>query len=142
MTPEEYKAACARTNATDEYNLPRSYVAHDSEYRSGPYCNKSTSVPWNLMHMAIGMVTESGEVMDALKKAMYYGRELDLVNMKEEIGDILWYVAGALRELDLTFEEVFDANIAKLRARYPEKFTEENANVRNLEVERKILENS
>ena len=44
-----------------------------------------------ILHAAIGCVTESGELLDALKKQIFYGRELDVVNVKEEAGDILWY---------------------------------------------------
>lgn len=43
-----------------------------------------------ILHAAIGCVTESGELLDSLKKQIFYGRELDVVNVKEEAGDILW----------------------------------------------------
>jgi NTP pyrophosphatase (non-canonical NTP hydrolase) len=93
-----------------------------------------------LSHAGVGLVTESAEFLDALKKAIYYGKELDKVNLTEEIGDILWYCAIALDEVGASFEEVMEKNIAKLEARYPEKFTEEKAENRDLEVERGILE--
>ena len=38
-----------------------------------------------LEHMAYGLITESAEIMDALKKHKFYGRELDVRNLKEEI---------------------------------------------------------
>lgn len=94
----------------------------------------------DLQHAAMGMVTESAEFMDALKKSIFYGKKLDTVNLKEEVGDLLWYAALALRALDVDFDSVMDRNIEKLKARYPQKFTEEKAVVRDLEVERKILE--
>ena len=37
-------------------------------------------------------------------------------------------------------EEILQTNIDKLRVRFPEKFTKENALNRNLEQERKTLE--
>ncbi len=95
-----------------------------------------------LLHAGIGLATESAEFLDALNKVIYYGKELDKVNLAEEIGDILWYCAVALDELGVSFEEVMEKNIAKLEARYPEKFTEEKAENRDLEAERKILESS
>ena len=52
----------------------------------------------------------------------------------------MWYCAIALDELDGDFDEVMKTNIAKLSARYPDKFTEHNAEVRDLDKERKILE--
>jgi len=95
-----------------------------------------------LLHAGIGLATESAEFLDALKKHVFYGKELDKVNLKEEIGDLMWYCAIALDQLDGTFDEVQNTNIKKLKARYPEKFTEKHAEVRNLEAERKILEES
>ena len=94
----------------------------------------------NLLHAAMGIGTEAGEVLDAFKRKIFYGRQLDVVNVKEEIGDIMWYVAILLRELDLDFEEILQLNIDKLRARFPEKFTEGNALNRDLGKERTILE--
>jgi len=93
-----------------------------------------------LLHAGIGMVTEAGEFIDALKKAMFYGTDLDRVNLREELGDILWYVALAIDELGTSFEEVQRINIEKLRARYPDKFSRDDAVARDLETERKILE--
>lgn len=93
-----------------------------------------------LLHAAIGVTTEAGELLDSLKKAMFYGRELDVVNFKEELGDILWYIAIAYDELGGSFEEGMEVNIAKLTARYGEKFSAARALKRDLEAERKILE--
>jgi len=93
-----------------------------------------------LLHAGIGLATESGEFLDALKKHVFYGKPLDRTNLKEEVGDLMWYCAIALDELDSTFSEVQDTNIAKLRARYPDKFTEERAETRDLVKEREILE--
>jgi NTP pyrophosphatase (non-canonical NTP hydrolase) len=94
----------------------------------------------NLLHGAIGICTEAGELLDAFKKKLYYGKELDVTNVKEEIGDMMWYVAILMRELNLDFDELLQINIDKLRARYPEKFSEANALNRDLKKERDILE--
>lgn len=93
-----------------------------------------------IIHAAMGCVTESAEMLDALKKQMFYGRELDLVNVKEEAGDLLWYLAILFDELDTDFETEMERVIAKLKARFPDKFTEEKAFDRDLDVERVILE--
>ena len=94
----------------------------------------------DLLHAAIGMQTEAAEFSDMLKKRLFYGKELDIVNLREELGDQLFYIAMALRALGTDFETVMERNIAKLKARYPEKFTEELAENRNLDKERAILE--
>ncbi len=94
-----------------------------------------------LVHAMMGLQTETGELTDALKKHLFYGKNLDLINLKEEIGDVLWYLAillDAIGEKNLT--AIMQTNIDKLRARYPEKFTEDKANNRNLAAERNILE--
>jgi NTP pyrophosphatase (non-canonical NTP hydrolase) len=93
-----------------------------------------------LLHGAIGICTESGELMDALKKGIYYGKPIDLINIKEEVSDIFWYCGIILDALGVTMDEVLTINIDKLKARYPEKFTEHHAENRDLETERAILE--
>ena len=93
-----------------------------------------------LLHAAIGAATEAGELLDAIKKALFYGKEVDEVNFKEEIGDACWYFAIAIHELDTNFEAVMDTNIAKLKARYGEKFDAARALKRDLKTERRILE--
>ncbi len=93
-----------------------------------------------LLHAGIGLATESAEFLDMLKKHVFYGRELDRVNLKEELGDLLWYMAIACDELGTTFEELQVTNITKLKTRYPSKFSLEKAENRDLDAERKILE--
>ncbi len=100
----------------------------------------STASNIRLLHSAIGISTEAGELLDSLKKHIYYGKEFDKTNFKEEIGDIFWYIAIACDELGVTIESLMERNIEKLQARYPNKFTSEDAINRNLETERKILE--
>jgi NTP pyrophosphatase (non-canonical NTP hydrolase) len=93
-----------------------------------------------LLHASMGLVTEAAEIMDALKKYIFYGKPVDVVNIKEELGDSFWYKAIAVDELGTSFDEIWDMVIAKLKSRYGDKFNEEGALNRNLEVERNILE--
>ena len=93
-----------------------------------------------LLHAGIGLATEAGEFLDALKKHIFYGKDLDRVNLSEEMGDIFWYCAIISDQLGVDFETVMKTNIAKLKARYGEKFTEQGATERDLNVEREILE--
>jgi NTP pyrophosphatase (non-canonical NTP hydrolase) len=93
-----------------------------------------------MLHGAIGLATEAGELLDALKRAIYYGAPLDRTNLVEELGDLEWYMAVLRAALGVTQEEVQRRNIAKLRARYPERFTREDALNRDLAKERAILE--
>ena len=88
----------------------------------------------------MGMVTEAAECMDVVKKSKIYGRELDRVNLVEEAGDVMWYLAVLADELGISFEDMWDKNIAKLRVRFPEKYTDHHAENRDLDSERKVLE--
>jgi NTP pyrophosphatase (non-canonical NTP hydrolase) len=93
-----------------------------------------------LLHAFMGMATESSEALDMLKKHLMYGKPLDKTNAVEEIGDCMWYMAVALDTLGVSFEEVMDRNIAKLKKRFGGKFTSEAAINRDVSAERKILE--
>lgn len=82
----------------------------------------------DLIHACFGITGEAGELLDPVKKAMFYGKPLDIQNIREEAGDLLWYIAGPLcRALGCTLEDLARENVAKLRARYPEKYTDEAA---------------
>jgi len=56
------------------------------------------------------------------------------------MGDLFWYLAIACDELGVEFESLMETNIAKLKARYGEKFSEHKAENRDLDSERRILE--
>ena len=117
---------CLRTESTQFCNL---------EDGAGIDYNKE-----RLLHACMGMQTETAEFTDALKKSLFYGKTLDTVNLKEELGDLLWYVSIAMDELGTTYEAEMQRVINKLKIRYPEKFTEEDATNRDLVAERKLLE--
>lgn len=92
------------------------------------------------VHMIFGMQTEVAELADAYKKHIAYGKELDLVNVKEEMGDALWYIANMCNLHGWDLRDIMGTNIKKLQARYPEKFSNERALNRDLSTERNILE--
>jgi len=93
-----------------------------------------------LLHAAMGMQTEAAEFTDQLKKHIFYGKPLDVTNLKEEIGDLLWYLAIAMDELKTDFSKEQNRVINKLKVRYPSKFEAVQALDRNLIDERKELE--
>jgi len=68
--------------------------------------------------MAMGISGESGELLDAIKKHTIYGKELDLENVIEELGDIEFYMEGLRASLGITRGQVLRANTAKLLKRY------------------------
>ena len=80
-----------------------------------------------LVHAGMGMSGETGEILDNLKKSVMYGKPLDAKNLKEECGDVLWYMAVMLDQLGSSFEEVMQMNVTKLAKRYPNGFSEKDA---------------
>ena len=72
----------------------------------------------HLIHMAIGISGESGELLDAIKKRAVYRKELDRENVIEELGDLEFYLEGIRQGLGVTREQCIDANITKLSKRY------------------------
>ena len=104
-------------------------------------CNDLGDSTSNDTHMIFGMVTEVAELADAYKKHWAYGKDLDMVNVKEELGDLLFYISNFAKFNNINLGEIMYTNVEKLKARYPEKFTNENATNRDLETERQILEN-
>jgi predicted translin family RNA/ssDNA-binding protein len=93
-----------------------------------------------VFHGILGMATESGELMNVLVENMRSKKPVDAVNVHEEMHDSSWYMAIIHDALGLDWSEGLARNIAKLKARYPEKFTEHHANNRDLDAERAILE--
>ena len=99
-----------------------------------------------ILHAAIGMATEAGEILDVIKKYVYYDKNIDLVNLEEELGDLEWYetvLIHAMRNLryEISRESIRKKNVAKLRKRYSKgEFSSKQAIDRNLEEEREILE--
>lgn len=83
-----------------------------------------------LIHAAMGISGEAGELIDAVKKHIMYGKALDVDNIKEELGDSLWYMALMLDLIGSSFEEVMALNHDKLEKRFPGGFTEKLAQER------------
>lgn len=74
----------------------------------------------NVAYAALGL-GEVGEVQNKVKKII---RDHDGViteemrnAIKSELGDVLWYLATMCTELNLTFEEVAQGNLMKLKSR-------------------------
>lgn len=84
-----------------------------------------------LIHMAMGLSGEAGEVLDTVKKHCIYNKDLDDSNLVEELGDLEFFMAGMRQCLGLTREDILQANIAKLSVRYAAgRYTNEQAQAR------------
>ena len=78
----------------------------------------------NLIHGALGVSSDAGELVDAIKKHTIYGKELDFENVIEELGDVLWFCALIAEIVGTNLSVVMEANIAKLAKRYPNKYSD------------------
>jgi NTP pyrophosphatase (non-canonical NTP hydrolase) len=93
-----------------------------------------------ILHGIIGLITEAGELAEAALRFLKQHEDFDFTNLKEEGGDNQWYAAELFEAIQTTFEEVQRLNIAKLASRYGDKFSELRAQNRDLNAERKVLE--
>lgn len=93
-----------------------------------------------VFHGIVGMHTESAELIQALGDAMFDDKTIDTVNVGEELGDSDWYKAIVLDSLGLDEDAIRAKVIAKLKKRYPGKFSAEAAINRDVAAERKLLE--
>jgi hypothetical protein len=95
-----------------------------------------------MLHSALGLFTEAAEFIEAIVASMFGGEDFDRTNAVEELGDLEWYMAVMRNRLGISQEKVQRINIAKLRARYPDKFQSGDALERDHEHERSVLESA
>ncbi len=76
----------------------------------------------NLEYPTLGLTGEAGEVANVVKKIQ---RDFDGVltdetkaRLKDELGDVLWYISACADELGLTLEEIAEYNVGKLAKRH------------------------
>ena len=80
---------------------------------------EATPEKMHLIHMAVGIAGEAGELLDAVKKHVFYDKPLDVPNVIEELGDIEFYLEGLRAALSIDRDRTLVENMAKLGKRYP-----------------------
>lgn len=80
-----------------------------------------------LVNGVLGLAGETGEVADYLKKVWFQGHDFDAETVKEEIGDVLWYIALICEALQCDMEDIAQMNLDKLWERYPDGFESDNS---------------
>lgn len=88
----------------------------------------------DVFHGILGIATESGELLELLKPGVEPNKIFD------EVGDLNWYMALTIDALDGDWHKIQKANIAKLKARYPEKFDANRAICRDVNEEKRVLD--
>ena len=88
------------------------------------------NVPQRVLTGAIGICSEGGELLDIVKKVIFQGKQPTAelrVKLKNELGDVMWYVQQILIAMDWTLDEVLAENTRKLSGRYPDGFDTEKS---------------
>ena len=112
----------------DKYAIFVDGVTSDSskDYKSFldsiEYLDGEGSNVQRLLTAAVGISAEGGEFMEIVKKMVFQGKPWNDANREHlivELGDVMWYVAQACMALDVSFDDVVERNVEKLKARYP-----------------------
>ena len=75
-----------------------------------------------LLTGSLGLMSESSELAEVVKKCLFHGKPLNeenLTHLKKELGDVCWYFTNVCIALGIDIETVMRQNIKKLEARYP-----------------------
>lgn len=79
---------------------------------------KPDSIRMMKLHGALGVSGEAGELADAIKKELIYGKPIDRANIVEELGDLRWYMTLLQVLYGISDQEVLQTNADKLAKRY------------------------
>ncbi len=116
--------------------MPRVYVEAAGKWMGygkfvATLAKKMPSIVEDRLHAAVGISGEAGELLDAIKKNWVYNKELDSENVKEELGDLMFYITALMLLQGITVYEVLEANVTKLEKRYAGlQYTDEAAQAR------------
>ncbi len=90
-----------------------------SEYQRAAFVTANKGMCENdmLTHAVLGMAGETGDIVDLVRKFRFQGDVLNKAKLKEELGDVLWFVGLAASSLGVDLESVAEENIKKLRDR-------------------------
>ncbi|WKZ36549.1 MAG: nucleoside triphosphate pyrophosphohydrolase family protein [Anaerolineales bacterium] len=79
---------------------------------------KYPAIGHGVIYPTLGLVNEAGEVAGKIKKIFRDKNgvigEAEREALKAELGDVLWYLAQACTELEISLEEVAESNLTKL----------------------------
>ncbi len=79
-----------------------------------------------IMTWGLGVTGEAGDVASCIKKTFMHDND-QKEGIKENIGDVMWYIAMICNFFDWDMQKILDGNVEKLKKRYPEGFSEKNA---------------
>lgn len=130
MTPDEYQTLAMKTNDGKCSARLYHYIIEKQKIKKGDQVTSTYELSQScgdLVCGAMGLSEESGEVEGLIKKFIFHGHALDIDKVKKELGDVCWYIAMICHALGLDLEDVMQANIDKLKKRYPNGFSEQDS---------------
>ena len=140
MTTDKYKV-CSPDNIKNIETGEILSIWDVEDVLNNPYCEKESTMEYcdlvkallkpsadildnltparaNLIHLAMGVAGEAGEIIDSVKKHTIYNKPVDIVNLIEELGDMEFYLEAIRQHINVTREEVLKGNMEKLKVRY------------------------
>ena len=115
MTINEFQRECMQTANEMNTKCPITIIIN------------GVTVDALMVNGLIGLNGEAGEAIDILKKHLFHGHELDREHLAKELGDVAWYLAVTAKAIGYDLETIFQMNIDKLKARYPDGFSTEKS---------------
>mgnify|MGYP000900289341 FL=1 len=132
MEAKEYQNLAMRTNDGKGTERLEEWIREETgaEYK-GDVMIENEIDAGGLLNGCLGLSGEAGELNDLVKKWIFHKKPLDREHMQKEIGDVCWDIADICHSMGFDLGEIFQMNIDKLKARYPEGFSEQRANNRS-----------
>lgn len=115
MTPNQYQERAART------------------------INKSNNILEQRQHALFGMASEVGEIHGIFQKH-FQGHSINYTELKQEIGDLLWFIAEFCTASGWDMEYIMQMNLDKIERRYPDGFEEKRSVERPEYIQGSIFE--
>jgi NTP pyrophosphatase (non-canonical NTP hydrolase) len=86
--------------------------------------NPKLSETERLVDAAAGLSEEAGEILGIVRKHAFQSHALQRDKLQTELGDALWCLAITAQSAGISLEQVASTNVAKLRGRYPQGYSD------------------
>jgi NTP pyrophosphatase (non-canonical NTP hydrolase) len=100
-----------------------------NEYQK--FCEKVAKKDFKTKHeelvcWGLGVAGEAGDLAGCIKKLVYHYND-QMQGIRENCGDVLWYLAMICNVMNWNLEDIIKENVEKLSKRYPHGFTYKGA---------------
>lgn len=136
---DKFKKALFRQRTREESGLDPTF--RPGEVRLSDALAADGGEYTDLFHGVVGAITEVGEMGEILMDFLTSNKEPDVINVREETGDVLWYLARLVKWAKTTFPDEMQRNIAKLRQRHGQGGFDKGRDIqRDLVAEHAVLD--